>query len=66
MDIREVIIQRLEHLLLTRAYSEQELCSMAMQYASEGYAQALYLRFVLWKDLEAIREDLFKPMGDKK
>ena len=61
MNVKEMILQRLEYLLLTRSYSEQELCSMAMQYASEAYAEALHLRFVQWKDLDAIRQDLFAP-----
>jgi len=59
MNIKEMVLQRLEYQLLTRAYSEQELCLLAMQYASELYAEALHLRFVQWKDLEAIRKDLF-------
>lgn len=60
MGIKEIILQRIEALLIVGGFTEEEIARAAMQYASEAYLEALQLRFQVWTDLEATLKDLFK------
>lgn len=58
---REAII-RLEALMFTGTYSEQELCTLVMQCVNEVHFSIIRLRLMLaLKDIATIKEDPCHP-----
>lgn len=58
MGIKEIILQRLEALLILGGFNEEQLSSVALEYALE-YCKECCSLLLEWTDVETVKRDLF-------